>query len=326
MKSVQKNIVYRSATITNCESTLQQLIESSLQKTKVSERLQQLNEYEKTFRTINRSWSYRGIVVCEMVLIDPGASQPVAVYDDSKEFYTIDAVSTKELNKERLKENSDFVNSMLYFGVKGNEVVVMPSQAINVRALETYLSWFLGDRLKLISNDSNFILNKNIPKKIEDKIKSSPVKSIAIGTFLSTIDGKNSNNENSEEFISEQEIHFSTKHLLQALGNTFHFEDKLPFSISDESNIRAKIVISYYRKTNEAGQKFLNHIGTTLRNLDDADVCVKLKNNTEISGEELSLHKIVKIGKTDRGLLISNDISEAMVSWLIELNEERETS
>ena len=54
---------------------------------------------------------------------------------------------------------------MLYFGVKGNEVVVMPSQAINVRALETYLSWFLGDRLKLISNDSNFILNKNIPKK-----------------------------------------------------------------------------------------------------------------------------------------------------------------
>lgn len=318
MKLVQKKIVYRIASITNCDSDLQELLGKAIQATQVNERQQELNEYEKTFRTINQKWSYRGITMCEMVLIDPGASQPLAVYDESKGVYTIDAISTNELSQERLKRNSDFVNSMLYFGVKGNEVVIMPSQAINVRALENYLTWLLGEKLNLISNESKFALNKNIPRAVEEQIRSSPVRSIEIGSVLSGA------SDDSEEFVSSESFSINAKSLLRVLGAKL--KDELPFSISDDSNIRAKIVISYFRKTNDAGQNFMNHLGTTLRNLDDADVCVTLKNNVKISGEELNLQKVVKISKTDRGLLINDDISEAMVTWLLDLNEQRETS
>ncbi len=319
MKLVQKKIVYRIASITNCDSDLQELLGKAIQATQVNERQQELNEYEKTFRTINQKWSYRGITMCEMVLIDPGASQPLAVYDESKGVYTIDAISTNELSQERLKRNSDFVNSMLYFGVKGNEVVIMPSQAINVRALENYLTWLLGEKLNLISNESKFALNKNIPRAVEEQIRSSPVRSIEIGSVLS-----GASDDDSEEFVSSESFSINAKSLLRVLGAKL--KDELPFSISDDSNIRAKIVISYFRKTNDAGQNFMNHLGTTLRNLDDADVCVTLKNNVKISGEELNLQKVVKISKTDRGLLINDDISEAMVTWLLDLNEQRETS
>ena len=319
MKLVQKKIVYRIASITNCDSDLQELLGKAIQATQVNERQQELNEYEKTFRTINQKWSYRGITMCEMVLIDPGASQPLAVYDESKGVYTIDAISTNELSQERLKRNSDFVNSMLYFGVKGNEVVIMPSQAINVRALENYLTWLLGEKLNLISNESKFALNKNIPRAVEEQIRSSPVRSIEIGSVLS-----GASDDDSEEFVSSESFSINAKSLLRVLGAKL--KDELPFSISDDSNIRAKIVISYFRKTNDAGQNFMNHLGTTLRNLDDADVCVTLKNNVKISGEELNLQKVVKISKTDRGLLINDDISEAMVTWLLDLNEQRGTS
>lgn len=319
MKVVQKKIVYRIASITNCDSDLQELLGKAIQATQVNERQQELNEYEKTFRTINQKWSYRGITMCEMVLIDPGASQPLAVYDESKGVYTIDSISTNELSQERLKRNSDFVNSMLYFGIKGNEVVIMPSQAINVRALENYLTWLLGEKLNLISNESKFALNKNIPRAVEEQIRSSPVRSIEIGSVLS-----GASDDGSEEFVSSESFSINAKSLLRVLGAKL--KDELPFSISDDSNIRAKIVISYFRKTNDAGQNFMNHLGTTLRNLDDADVCVTLKNNVKISGEELNLQKVVKISKTDRGLLINDDISEAMVTWLLELNEQRETS
>lgn len=319
MKLVQKKIVYRIASITNCDSDLQELLGKAIQATQVNERQQELNEYEKTFRTINQKWSYRGITMCEMVLIDPGASQPLAVYDESKSVYTIDAISTNELSQERLKRNSDFVNSMLYFGVKGNEVVIMPSQAINVRALENYLTWLLGEKLDLISNESKFALNKNIPRAVEEQIRSSPVRSIEIGSVLS-----GTSDDDSEEFVSSESFSINAKSLLRLLGAKL--KDELPFSISDDSNIRAKIVISYFRKTNDAGQNFMNHLGTTLRNLDDADVCVTLKNNVKISGEELNLQKVVKISKTDRGLLVNDDISEAMVTWLLDLNEQRETS
>lgn len=319
MKLVQKKIVYRIASITNCDSDLQELLGKAIQATQVNERQQELNEYEKTFRTINQKWSYRGITMCEMVLIDPGASQPLAVYDESKGVYTIDSISTNELSQDRLKRNSDFVNSMLYFGIKGNEVVIMPSQAINVRALENYLTWLLGEKLNLISNESKFALNKNIPRAVEEQIRSSPVRSIEIGSVLS-----GASDDGSEEFVSSESFSINAKSLLRVLGAKL--KDELPFSISDDSNIRAKIVISYFRKTNDAGQNFMNHLGTTLRNLDDADVCVTLKNNVKISGEELNLQKVVKISKTDRGLLINDDISEAMVTWLLELNEQRETS
>ena len=319
MKLVQKKIVYRIASITNCDSDLQELLGKAIQATQVNERQQELNEYEKTFRTINQKWSYRGITMCEMVLIDPGASQPLAVYDESKGVYTIDAISTNELSQERLKRNSDFVNSMLYFGVKGNEVVIMPSQAINVRALENYLTWLLGEKLDLISNESKFALNKNIPRAVEEQIRSSPVRSIEIGSVLS-----GTSDDDSEEFVSSESFSINAKSLLRVLGAKL--KDELPFSISDDSNIRAKIVISYFRKTNDAGQNFMNHLGTTLRNLDDADVCVTLKNNVKISGKELNLQKVVKISKTDRGLLVNDDISEAMVTWLLDLNEQRETS
>lgn len=319
MKLVQKKIVYRIASITNCDSDLQELLGKAIQATQVNERQQELNEYEKTFRTINQKWSYRGITMCEMVLIDPGASQPLAVYDESKGVYTIDAISTNELSQERLKRNSDFVNSMLYFGVKGDEVVIMPSQAINVRALENYLTWLLGEKLDLISNESKFALNKNIPRAVEEQIRSSPVRSIEIGSVLS-----GASDDDSEEFVSSESFSINAKSLLRVLGAKL--KDELPFSISDDSNIRAKIVISYFRKTNDAGQNFMNHLGTTLRNLDDADVCVTLKNNVKISGEELNLQKVVKISKTDRGLLVNDDISEAMVTWLLDLNEQRETS
>lgn len=318
MKLIQKKIVYRSASITNCESSLQQLLEKALKITQVNGRQQELNEYERTFRTINRKWSYRGIVICEMVLIDPGASQPLAVYDESKGLYTIDAISTKELTQEKLKKNSDFVNSILYFGVKGNEVVVMPSQAINVRALENYLAWFLGDRLSLISDKSNFFLSKNIPRGVERQIISSPVKSIEIGSAIYNAD------DVSDKFVSSESCSVNPKLLLRALGGVL--KDNVLSSISDESNIRAKIVISYFRRTDDAGRRFMSRLSTALRNVDDADVCVTLKNNMKIYGKELSLQKFVKIGRTDRGLLVNDDISEAMVSWLLELNEQRETS
>lgn len=317
MKSVQKKIIYRSALLTNCESNLQELIETAIRKTQVNDRQQKLNEYEKTFRSINRGWHYRGILMCEMVLIDPGANQPVAVYNPSEGIYTINAISTQELNQDDLKENSDFINSILYFGVKENEVVIMPSQAINIRALENYLSWLLSEKLSIISNNSILSLNKQIPRSIEEKIKSSPVKTVEIGSPISSSDGSSRKN------ISNQCVNVSGAVVRKLLD--FLKDDALsPFS--EESNIKAKVIISYTRKTDSAGQAFMDHLAKNLRNLDDTDVTVTLKNKVKISGDDLNLQKYIRINKTERGLLVTDEISEAIVDWLLELNERRETS
>ena len=317
MKPVQKKIVYRSASITNCESNLQELIETALQKTQVNDRQQELNKYEKTFRSINRGWPYRGMLMCEMVLIDPGANQPVAIYNPLEGFYAINTISTQELNQENLRENSDFINSMLYFGVKKNEVVIMPSQAINIRALENHLSWLLGEKLSIIPNDSILSLNKQIPRTIEEKIKSSPVKTIEIGSPIPSL------GDSSEKYTSNQSINVSRAMMRKLLDL---LKDDALSPLSDESNIRARVIITYARKTDNAGQIFMDHLAKNLRNLDDEDVTVTLKNNVKITGDALNLQKFIRINRTERGLLATDEISEAMVAWLLALNEKRETS
>lgn len=96
--------------------------------------------------------------------------------------------------------------------------------------------------------------------------------------------------------------------------------------LSDESNIRARVIITYTRKTDNAGQIFMDHLAKNLRNLDDGDVTVTLKNNVKITGDDLNLQKFIRINRTERGLLATDEISEAMVAWLLTLNEKRETS
>lgn len=322
MTLVQKSIYYRQSEITNCESTLQELLEEALKKTRSDDRKQVLNEGEDTFCLINVFKRYRGfLTVCQMVMIDPGASQPVAIYNPQQDCYLVDSVSTDELDKDRFKNNSDFINAMLYFGVSGNEVVVMPSLAINIRLLESHLSWLLGDKMGLISGDSILSLNKLIPRSIEEEIRDNSVKSIEIGSLVSCP------NALKDEFIEQDSIsigQLSMSILRKILAQTG--QDKLLDGITEESRIKAKLRISYDRKTDDVGQKVLDQLGANFRHMDDADVSLTLRNNMKISGDSLNLKKTIKVEKTERGLYFNESIYSAMSEWLIELSKNQETS
>lgn len=322
MKSVQKTIYYRQSEITNCKSSLQDLLEQALKETRSDERKHVLNDGEGTFCLINVFKRYRGaLTVCQMVMIDPGASQPVAIYDREKDCYVVDSVSTDELDKNRFRDNSDFINAMLYFGVLGNEVVVMPSKAIGVRLLESHLSWLLGDKMGLIAEDSILRLNKLIPRSIEEQIRDNSVKSIDIGSLVSSPE------VSCDEFIERDSVsvgNLGMKILRLILAQAG--QDKLLDGITDESRIKAKLRISYNRKTDDVGQKVLDQLGANFRHMDDADVSLTLKNNLKISGDKLDLRKTIKVNKTERGLYVDEDIYSAMLEWLVDLNKNQETS
>ena len=160
IKTVTKKVYYRECQFVNCQQTLQKLLDDALSQSTAEDRQEKLNEDEALFRLINQHTKFRGMTFCQLLLVDPGASQPVMIYDKSEGGYKIDGVKTTELSREELKKNSDFVNSMLYFGVKKNELVIMPSQALSVKALESYLLWLLGEKLKLIPDDVSLELSR----------------------------------------------------------------------------------------------------------------------------------------------------------------------
>lgn len=315
---VSKKIYYREATFSASDRTLQQLLDEALTKTEAKDRQERLNEYEKTFRFLNKYESYRGVTFCQMLLVAPGANQPVLVYDESSNGFPLDAVSTSELTKEELKKNSDFVNSMLYFGVKDNELVVMPSQAITVRALESHLTWLLGKCLQILSNDTTFVLKKRQPRRLEELIRQYPVKSIEIGSPVVGACGQNAK----DEFVAGESFSIGLAAVKNIAGEAFR--DSWLSSITDEANLTARIVISYRRTTDDSGRELLSRLSLNLRNVEDADVKVVLKDYGEVKGEELNLSTTIKVGKTSRGLYVDGDIYNGMVTWLLALKKEKE--
>ena len=313
---VSKKICYREAVFSNCEKTLQQLIDQALTDTEARNRQEKLNENEETFRFLNKHEKYRGVTFCQMLQVDPGANQPVLIYGANNDIFKLDAVSTSELTKEELKKNSDFVNSMLYFGVKDNEVIVMPSQALPARSLESHLMWLLGNKLSILPNDAGFILRKRQSKKLEELLQNHPVKSIEIGSALV---GEEPSAR--DLFSSGESFNIGLAAVKDMIGAAF--QDSWLNGVTEEANLTARIVISYRRSTDDAGRQLMNRLGQTLRNLEDADVKLTLKDYGEIKGEELSLSKMIKIEKTERGLYVDGDIYSGMVSWLIDLQKEK---
>ena len=313
--SVSKKIYYRKAQIKETELTLQEMLEKAMSLVNIRERRESINMDEPIFRLINHHRSYRGMFIAQIVLIDPGASQPVVIYDDEgKEEYSITAINPSELNSQEFrKKKRDFVNSMLYFGVKGNNVVVMPSQALNIRALECHLEWLLAERCNLVTEKSAFALLKEFSKEVSKLIESYPVKSIEIGTPISF------NNKPVKEDIYVDDLGISV--LRSILGPVFH--DMVPEDVLD-SNLQAKVVISYKRKTNETGRKVLNYLGNNFRNFDDSDVKVKLQEIGDLSHDKLNLHKVIKLTKNERGLYDSTEIASQMINWLNALAETEE--
>lgn len=315
MKQINKKIYYRVAQADEPNFSLQKLLEQALMKTNVEDRKQEINKYEKTFRLINRTQADTGILLCEVVMVDPGASQLLVVYGDQPNAFQISAISTEQLSKELLKAKSDFINATLFFAVKNNEVVIMPTLAITSRALEVYLNWLLKEKLELLPQSDSITLKKKIPQEYEEQVRQSPVRKIEITANIA--------NTSTDEFTNTFYISpASLKGILPSLG-----KDLLPVDeISEDSNLRAKIVLTYNRKTDAFGQKTLNAIGTTLRSLPGEDFSLTLQNNTKIHGSDLELQKLIKLYKLESGMLPLTDILQEMRNWLIELNAARETA
>lgn len=314
IKYVYKKIYYRKAHITDCKRSLQELLKEALKNTTANDRQERLNEDEKTFRLINKHEEYRGTTFCQMLLVDPGASQAVLTYNTIADSYAIEGLSTQDLSKT----NSDFVNSILYFGVKNNEVIIMPSIALNSRSIETHLSWLLGNKLALLSTSSTLSLERILPPEFDELIKVHPVKALEIGSPLSDRE------PSSEEVYHEiNTFNIGISAIKAAIGD--RFKDEWLKEIDSESNISARVVISYKGRTSIAGQKLMNTLGKTFRNIDDADIHVHLKDIGELKPDQINESRRIRINKTSHGLFVNSDIYEGINSWLIELNKKRES-
>jgi hypothetical protein len=336
-----KTIHYKSVFITG-EVNLQLAIQTALSKSgpaaKPSQRQQKINNDDSSVIFINKFSDYNGMTFGQLVFLESGKRQPFITVDDDAEFYSIDSLSSEKIpeeskagdvaSEELAKKRREFLESMLYFGVIDNHMIIMQSASLKSRELEAHLSWLLGTCTNSIPENSMLILKDKPAESVYQKMESKPVKSIKIGAPL-TGEAHNDPSAPKEQRVEKTEtvethankVRFTPQGMAASLLRAAlpeGFLDKLDLDDSlDEANIHVALEITYLRKTTKVGQRVIDSVATSLRHSPESDVVINLQGGGKIKGDELKLSGNIGVKFMENGLIDESILYYEMHKWLL---------
>lgn len=335
----KKTIHYKRAVIKNSQLTLQDLLEAAFNSqgkaAKAQQRREILNPDDESCRLINHYENYGGMLFGQLIFFEPGRSQVLITLDDNAQFYKIDSITSDLIDEkksdedkteeEKIKHQREFIDSILYFGVLDNHVVIVQSPSLRARELEVHLAWLLCVCTEVMDINCALILQDKPSEETITKIEKSPVKSVHIGTSVESF-AQESNNIDKQETINTEKTGFAKKikwipcgmgaDVIQAaLGADWFNKLDLDSSL-DEANLQVTLEITYLRKTTSNGQRMLDNIATSLRHIDEADVKINLHGGGTIKGGDLKLTGSVSV-KKNNGLVDETDLYHQLHLWII---------
>lgn len=334
-----KAIHYKNVFITG-DANLQLLLKGALSATgnasRPSLRQQKANDEDTSVVFINKFKEYNGMSFGQLVYLESGKQQPFITVDDDAEFYSISSLSSEKIPEiddkekteaEAAKKRREFLESMLYFGVLDNHMVVMQSSALKTRELEAHLSWLLGTKTSQIDQSTMLVLKDKPAEAVYSKMERKPVKSIHVGAPLtSKIENDPSAAKTEPRPVKDiEETHASkVRYTPQGLAASLlkvvapGLLDRLELDESlDESNLKVALEITYLRKTTRAGQQVIDSLATSLRHNPESDVVINLQGGGKIRGDELKLSGNITVKFLDSGLIDEGVLFHEMHQWLI---------
>lgn len=346
-ESRSKVIQYKRAVIPNCTATLQQIIDSIISENgtahKVSTRREQINPSDSNsgFRMVNRSSTFKTVLFGQLILFEQGKSQTLMTIADDVNYYDINAITSKQIKlaeddaiseHDKEKITREFVDSILYFGIRDNHVMIVQSSSLRTKDIENHLNWLIHSFGNIFNGDDFLVLQDKPTEDTIRKMHESPVKKINLGSV--PIKNADSNDVVTLKNISDPlDLPVNIREPLEkvkkikfmptgkggdimkaAFGegwfNNLQLEDSL-----DESNLQVNLEITYFRKTNKDGQRVLDTLATSLRNLDDEDISINLQGGGVIKGSDLKLSGKINV-QYNNGLIDENDLYLQMHKWL----------
>lgn len=326
----KRTLHYKHAKLSQTSKTLQNLLEEHLdndksQYFKVKNRQNFLTEDRKAVRFINSHNKYGGtLLLCQLVQFESGLSQLTIEVDDDAGAYPLNALNPKDIKKKNANTRAEFLDSVLYFGVLDNHVIVVSSQRLQSKELEAHLNWFLMNLTKSLS--TMVILSDQPTREAVSKFEKSHAKSVSLGSDV-IYQPQVEDPEDKEIKLEEKTVSEATSvswhprtlgakivDLLKQAGDIpdVDFDDAL-----DDSNLRMKIELSFNRKTTKKGQQTIDSVANSLRHFDKEDVKITLANGGVLQGDKLKLTKGISL-EFINGQINESDLYQAMISWLNE--------
>ncbi|MBH3155868.1 hypothetical protein I5P92_08765 [Serratia ureilytica] len=324
-----KKIIYKDVSIPGSAKTLQQMLQELLTKhTKADMRKEMVNPNEENlFRLINKNETFQGVLFCQLVAFEPGHSQRYIQLKNDAESYEIRSVTSEELSKmsvteaeslqtEQEKIIREFIDSILYFGVFGNSIVVMQSRALTTRELEIHLKWLLGTLTNNIPPECLLKVTDKPKEEIIEEVLKRPVKSVSIGAPVAAINDMSQGSAN-PSWVPTGTASDMLKIMLAEKWENFIKSSKLEDCL-DDANLEVTLKITYKRKTSDSGERMLRNLVDATRHYPDEDVTVEMVGGTKLTGKDIRLWNTVKL-TMHNSLIDEHELYSQMHEWLMTL-------
>lgn len=314
-KRVTKALHYRYASFLHGKETLQTLVTRALNKLSVvRERMEYLTDTETESRVVNNHPQYGGMQFGNLIYFERGSNKLLLSTDTSVDELDVQQISPPPMNGKR----SEFLDSILYFGILGNHVILLQSMALGSADLEEHLNWLLREAT-VIPDTQRVELIAAAKPDIRDAIAKKPIKSVKFGSPFLELDQALSNARPPSKVMTRLGVDGIGPAIMRAiLGDEGFAKLKLDEVTQQDSNLKVVLEISYDRTTDADGQKALHSIARALRHIDSEEVALKIPGLGTVKGSDLKISDTVRLDSYS-GLLNPNEVFPAMLEWITSL-------
>lgn len=311
-----KTIHYRRATFLQGNNDLQSVLNKALGKLKnVGQRLEDLSAEDQSHRFINRNVRQLGMLFGSLMVYAEGTNRPLVTIETDKPELNVEQIAPPSKDGKR----REFLDSILYFGIKNNHVLLAQSAALNSRHMESHLFWLLH-QADALSEEDGVSLDDYMPQATRQKIEKAHVRKVSIGTPLETKpameEGSSARSVEKVKRLRYTPSGLGFDFLRVALGDQWLKKLRLDEAL-DDSRLQVSLEISYSYKTSEKSQKLLDEIANSLRHVNEEDIRIKLRNNSVIHGKEMKLSAPLHV-RTHGGVIDESDLYPKMHEWLVD--------
>lgn len=304
----------RARVMKHASTTLQALVASAYSHLGKAEDRVQRFEGISTVRNLVGREAQLGMEFGMLVTYEPGASRLLIAQDPEATDYSLEQLSPLSLGGRRKR---DFLDSVVYFGICDNHLLLLQAEAHGSRHLENYFNWMINAaRLA-----GEIALVAPVARNISAIAKKVGVKEVRFGSGLlsfNEVEAKAGERASGVHDIATREVILEETGLGMDLLRHFLPPERLEsynLASTIDSNLTLEVSIKYKRSTNAAGARLLYAIASATRHFDDADVSVELNNGSVLRRSDLTVVEKIRVEARD-SVIVTSDLFPQMKNAL----------
>lgn len=312
-----KTLIYKVARF-NHESqdkNLQDLLTLAFKKKKSALSRIQAGDSENHFKLVNYTGKHKNMQVGDFFDYTHGQKQPLAQFDADVEELKVSTLPPPN-------DKSDFLHSILYFGIWKNSVILSQTISLKAPQFEAYLNWILSE-CELLGEGDYVTLCDNPPLNLQSEIVNTKGIEMHAPITFEPIKSR------SQTITESQSIAFKPENIgWDLLRKVLPEEFTLPSEVKAgevilNSALDVKLLVSWSKLRKDDSTALLDRISNQLRHVDsELDYTILTKSGGKITKDDFKLRRQIAVGENEEGLVKRTDMWERMQEWLEILLEE----